>query len=301
MGPTAAGKTDLAVKLVAHLPCEIISVDSALVYRSMDIGTAKPNRSILAAMPHHLIDLLDPAQAYSAGQFRQDALALMSRITAAGRIPLLVGGTMLYFKALQEGLADLPVANAKVRAHLQAQVNEFGLPALHKRLQSLDPVAAERINSNDSQRLLRALEIITLTGTNQTDYWRRQQRLSLPYDIITIGIWPADRSLLHQRIEQRFHMILAAGFETEVKALRSRTDLHSALPAMRCVGYRQMWQYLAGDVTHSDMVYKSVVATRQLAKRQLTWLRHWPNLQYYDALDINITSNVLKLLARIPI
>ncbi len=300
MGPTAAGKTDLAVELVRRLPCEIISVDSALVYRNLDIGTAKPDLATLTIAPHHLIDILDPAQIYSVAQFCRDALTLMASITAAGRIPLLVGGTMFYFKALQDGLAEIPATDAGVRFRLQAQATELGLPALHQRLQLLDSAAAERININDSQRLLRALEVVTLSGISQTEYWRRQQPQKLSYDITTIGVWPTERSLLHRRIEQRFYTMLEAGFETEVSTLQERSDLDASLPAIRCVGYRQMWQYLEGRCDYVTMVHKAVAATRQLAKRQLTWLRRWPNLHYYDALNVNTTSNVLKLLARIP-
>ena len=261
MGPTASGKTALAIELRKVLPVELISVDSALIYRGMDIGTAKPDAEELRAAPHRLLDILDPAQAYSAADFRRDALAEMAEITAAGRIPLLVGGTMLYFKALLEGLSPLPSADPEVRAKIEQQAAEQGWDVLHKQLAEIDPVAAARIHPNDPQRLSRALEVFFISGKTLT----------------------ASRELLHQRIEQRFHQMLASDFEAEVRALFARGDLHTDMPSIRCVGYRQMWSYLEGEISYDEMVYRGVCATRQLAKRQITWLRGWDGVHWLDS------------------
>ncbi|SSW77272.1 tRNA delta(2)-isopentenylpyrophosphate transferase [Klebsiella pneumoniae] len=275
MGPTASGKTALAIALRKVLPVELISVDSALIYRGMDIGTAKPDAAELSAAPHRLLDILDPAEAYSAADFRRDALAAMADIVAAGRIPLLVGGTMLYFKALLEGLSPLPSADPEVRARIEQQAAEQGWNALHQQLQEIDPVAAARIHPNDPQRLSRALEVFFISGKTSGD--------ALPYQVHQFAIAPASRELLHQRIEQRFHQMLASGFEAEVRALFARGDLHTDMPSIRCVGYRQMWSYLNGEIPYDEMVYRGVCATRQLAKRQVTWLRGWEGVHWLDS------------------
>ncbi|BET42132.1 tRNA (adenosine(37)-N6)-dimethylallyltransferase MiaA [Atlantibacter hermannii] len=282
MGPTASGKTALAINLRKTLPVELISVDSALIYQGMDIGTAKPTSEELAQAPHRLLDMLDPAQAYSAADFRRDALKEMAEITASGRIPLLVGGTMLYFKALLEGLSPLPSANAGIRARIEQQAAEQGWDALHRELQEIDPVAARRIHPNDPQRLSRALEVFFISGKTLTELTQTSGD-ALPYQVYQFAIAPASRELLHQRIEQRFHQMLASGFEAEVRALFARGDLHTDMPSIRCVGYRQMWSYLAGEIPYDDMVYRGICATRQLAKRQMTWLRGWEGVHWLDS------------------
>jgi len=280
MGPTASGKTDLAVELVARLPCDIISVDSALVYRGMDIGTAKPDAATLARAPHRLIDICDPAEAYSAARFRADALREMASISAAGRIPLLVGGTMLYFRSLQQGLADMPEADPEVRARLEHELQHQGLAALHARLAEVDPVAAGRIHPNDPQRILRALEVWQLTGEPLSRLQAATARDALPYRLLKLARAPREREVLRERIARRFAQMLEQGFEAEVAGLLARGDLSAELPSMRSVGYRQMLEYLRGEVDHPTMVTRAVSATRQLAKRQMTWLRseqglHW--------------------------
>ena len=272
MGPTASGKTALAIALRKVLPVELISVDSALIYRGMDIGTAKPDAAELSAAPHRLLDILDPAEAYSAADFRRDALAAMADIVAAGRIPLLVGGTMLYFKALLEGLSPLPSADPEVRARIEQQAAEQGWNALHQQLQEIDPVAAARIHPNDPQRLSRALEVFFISGKTLTELTQTSGD-ALPYQVHQFAIAPASRELLHQRIEQRFSSDVSFRFEAEVRALFARGDLHTDMPSIRCVGYRQMWSYLNGEIPYDEMVYRGVCATRQLAKRQVTWLR----------------------------
>lgn len=282
MGPTASGKTALAMELREHLPVELISVDSALIYRGMDVGTAKPSAEELARAPHRLIDIRDPAQAYSAADFRRDALQQMQDITAAGRIPLLVGGTMLYFKALLEGLSPLPSADPAVREQIEQQAAEQGWQAMHRQLQQIDPVAAERIHPNDPQRLTRALEVFCISGKTLTELTKIAGE-SLPYQVHQFAIAPVSRELLHQRIELRFKQMLAAGFEAEARALFSRGDLHQDLPAIRCVGYRQMWSYLSGDISYDEMVFRGICATRQLAKRQMTWLRGWESVYWLDS------------------
>jgi len=274
MGPTASGKSALAMELVRRLPCDIISVDSALVYRGMDIGTAKPTPAELAVAPHRLIDVRDPLQSYSAADFCQDALQEMTAITAQGRIPLLVGGTMLYYKALLEGLSPLPEADPHIRATIEAQAAESGWGALHAELCRIDPVAGARIHPNDPQRLSRALEVFRITGKTLTEL-TQQQGPGLPYQTLQYAIAPQERVLLRQRIAERFDAMLALGFETEVRNLMARGDLHPELPSMRCVGYRQMWDYLSGVLDYAEMRYRGIVATNQLAKRQMTWLRGW--------------------------
>ncbi|MBO1518056.1 tRNA (adenosine(37)-N6)-dimethylallyltransferase MiaA [Oceanisphaera pacifica] len=292
MGPTASGKTGLALELCQALPCELISVDSALVYKGMDIGTAKPSAAEQAVAPHQLIDLLDPSQAYSAADFRKDALAAMANATAAGRIPLLVGGTMLYFKALLEGLSPLPSADATIRAQIEQEAAQLGWETLHQQLADIDPVAAARIHPNDPQRLSRALEVFRISGKTLTELTQRKGD-PLPYKVLQFAIAPNERAELHQRIAARFRIMLEQGFEQEVRALYERGDLHPDLPAIRCVGYRQMWDYLSGEVSYDDMVAQACAATRQLAKRQLTWLRSWPDVRWLDTHSPHLVEDVL--------
>lgn len=293
MGPTASGKTQLAVDLVKHFPCEIISVDSAMVYRGMNIGTAKPDAEILKIAPHRLLDICDPAEAYSAAQFRVDAIREIESITTQNKIPLLVGGTMLYFRALQKGLAELPSANAAIRAKLSAEALQQGWPALHERLQIIDPAAAKRIHPHDSQRIQRALEVYAITGKPLTEIQQQGSSVLAKYSIYPIAISPQDRAILHERIALRFSQMLAMGFMDEVKYLFDRGDLTLETPAIRSVGYRQVWEYLQGKYSYDEMREKAIIATRQLAKRQLTWLRHWPEpLQWFDSEADNLYEQV---------
>jgi tRNA dimethylallyltransferase len=282
MGPTASGKTALAIELRKHLPVEIISVDSALIYRGMDIGTAKPNQEELSQAPHRLIDILDPSQPYSAADFRRDALNVMDEISSQGKIPLLVGGTMLYFKALLEGLSPLPSASPEIREAIEKIAQEQGWAEVHRRLAEVDPVSAARIHPNDPQRLSRALEVYLISGQTLTEM-TQTAGTELPYNVFQFAIEPQDRKILHERIERRFRLMLEAGFEDEVKALHQRGDLHVDLPSIRCVGYRQMWSYLDGEIDYDEMVYRGICATRQLAKRQITWLRSWDNVHRLDS------------------
>lgn len=282
MGPTASGKTALAMSLMKHLPVELISVDSALIYRGMDIGTAKPTAEELAQAPHRLIDILDPTRAYSAADFRADALREMAEITSRNKIPLLVGGTMLYFKALLEGLSPLPPADPAVRERIEKQAGEQGWEALHSQLSEIDPVAAMRIHPNDPQRLSRALEVFYISGKTLTELTKISGE-TLPYHVHQFAIAPTRRETLHARIEERFSQMLSNGFEDEVRTLIARGDLHTDLPSIRCVGYRQMWSYLSGEFDYDEMVYRGVCATRQLAKRQMTWLRGWEGVQWLDS------------------
>lgn len=285
MGPTASGKTDLAIALRQHLPVEVISVDSALIYKGMDIGTAKPSKDEQALAPHRLIDILDPAESYSVMNFREDALREMSDITAQGKIPLLVGGTMLYYKALLDGLSPLPSADTQIRAEIEAKAEQIGWAGLHQELLKIDPVSGERINPNDSQRINRALEVFYISGKTMTEL-TSQQGESIPYQITQFAIAPQDRAVLHQRIEQRFHKMIELGFEQEVRALYERGDLSADLPSIRCVGYRQMWEYLEGKISLDETIFKGICATRQLAKRQITWLRGWSSeLEWLDSLN----------------
>lgn len=300
MGPTAAGKTDLAVSLVERFNAEIISVDSALIYKDMDIGTAKPDAETLRRAPHRLIDIIDPAESYSVAQFRHDALEAIEQIHAAGKIPLLAGGTMLYYKALLEGLAELPSSDAAVRDKLVQQLKQDGLPSLVKDLQKLDPISAARITLDNPQRVIRALEVFLSTGTPISEYWDRQLQQTdnpFPYVTVQMAVAPQDRAVLHQRIEKRFHIMLEQGFEQEVINLKQRGDLHLDLPSMRCVGYRQMWQYLDGVLSYEEMIEKGIIATRQLAKRQLTWLRGWQGLQWFDSTHTHMPDQVFQYLA----
>ncbi|MDO5053858.1 tRNA (adenosine(37)-N6)-dimethylallyltransferase MiaA [Pasteurella oralis] len=286
MGPTASGKTDLAIKLRQILPVEVISVDSALIYKGMDIGTAKPNAEELALAPHRLIDICDPAESYSAAHFRQDALREMEQIIKQGKIPLLVGGTMLYYKALIEGLSPLPSADESIRAEIERKAQQLGWSTLHQELVQIDPIAAQRINPNDSQRINRALEVFYLTGKTLTALTEQKGDM-LPYHILQFAITPKDRKILHDRIAIRFNKMIELGFQQEVEKLYQRSDLHPDLPAIRCVGYRQMWEYLRGDYSHEEMIFRGICATRQLAKRQITWLRGWKYpIEWLDSLEI---------------
>jgi tRNA dimethylallyltransferase len=295
MGPTASGKTALAVELVRAFPCDIISVDSAMVYRGMDIGTAKPDAEILAVAPHRLIDIRDPAEPYSAAEFRTDALREIEAIIAQGRIPLLVGGTMLYFHALQRGLSVLPGADAQIRAQLLKQSQKEGLFALHEQLRQIDPESAQRIHPNDPQRLLRALEVYRLTGYSLTKHYRRDRMDSiLPGRMVNLVLAPCDRSLLAERIADRFQQMLEQGFVAEVEHFFQRADLTVDTPAMRAVGYRQVWNYLAGLNSYEQMQERAVIATRQLAKRQLTWLRSWEETVWFDSEERALIQKVFK-------
>lgn len=311
MGPTAAGKTDLALALADALPCELVSVDSALIYRGMDIGTAKPDRATLARYPHRLIDIRDPAESYSAAEFRADALAAMAEISARGRIPLLVGGTMLYFKALLEGLADMPGADPVVRAELEARAAVEGWQALHRELAEVDPESAARIHPNDPQRLIRALEVHRVSGLSMTAHRQRQAAENrgldapgmahLPYTVAQLAIAPVQRHVLHERIALRFRHMLEHGFIEEVEALRLRGDLHAGLPSIRAVGYRQVWDYLDGKLNREEMTERGIIATRQLAKRQFTWLRSWADLHWLDSLADDNLFCALKYLKAVSI
>ncbi|MHB1948644.1 MAG: tRNA (adenosine(37)-N6)-dimethylallyltransferase MiaA [Gammaproteobacteria bacterium] len=297
MGPTASGKTQLAVELVQRFPFEIISVDSALVYRGMDIGTAKPSADILKIAPHRLIDIRDPSESYSAAQFRDDALREIADIFAQGKFPLLVGGTMLYFRALQQGLSDLPAANSELRAKLTAEAGGQGWPALHERLEKVDPIAAQRIHPHDSQRIQRALEVFELTGKNLTTWQQENRTLPANYHIINLAVSPQDRAILHERIALRFKQMLAEGFVDEVRGLFNRGDLSIDMPSMRSVGYRQVWEYLLNKITYAQMQEKGIIATRQLAKRQLTWLRSWPDVIWFDSEAHDLVPDVCNFVS----
>ncbi len=294
MGPTASGKTGAAVYLHANLPVEIISVDSALVFKDMDIGTAKPEPEVLAQTPHHLINLIPPTCAYSAANFRQDALQLMADITARGKIPLLVGGTMLYFKALEEGLSGLPEADAEIRTKLDVEAATIGWPAMHEKLAKIDPETAARLKPNDMQRIQRALEVYEITGQTMTSLYAKQQNSVFPYQLLKIALIPSDRKMLHARIALRFEQMLAAGFIDEVKALMQKyPSLTVESTSMRCVGYRQVLEYFNGDYDSNELKDRGVFATRQLAKRQLTWLRGMPDLVEFDCLSEDLNQQVL--------
>jgi len=296
MGPTASGKTDLAFAIAQHHDVEIINVDSTLVYRGLDIGTAKPTPAELASVPHHLIDIQDPAEAYSAAQFCSDALKCIEDILSRGKLPLLVGGTMMYFRALQDGLAAMPSADSATRAELLTQIQTEGLASLYAELQNIDPIAASRIKPTDSQRIQRAIEVFRLTGKSLTAWCDEQSVQTLPYQIINIALVPEDRSLLHERIAIRFNKMIKKGFLDEVERLYSRPDLHSDLPAMRAVGYRQAWEYLAGCSSYDVMCERSIFATRQLAKRQLTWIRGWQDVQLFNCEAVDLVQHVLMVL-----
>lgn len=294
MGPTASGKTDLAVYLAEKHPFEIISVDSALIYRGMDIGTAKPDAETLTRAPHRLIDICDPSESYSAARFCEDALAEMAEITRAGRIPLLVGGTMLYFRALSEGLSPLPSADPQVRERLEREMDENGLESMHIRLQQVDPEAAARIHPNDPQRITRALEVFELSGRSMSDLYREQQVQKIPYTVRKLVVSPLERSILHGRIAQRFQIMLQQGFMDEVRCLFARDALSLELPSMRAVGYRQAWLHLLGEYDQQTMIDKAIVATRQLAKRQYTWLRSEKEAIWLDSLSEDLLDQAMR-------
>ncbi len=299
MGPTASGKTALALALVDALPCEIVSADSAMVYRGMDIGTAKPSREVQRAVPHRLIDIRDPAEPYSAAQFRTDALREMAAISARGRIPLVVGGTLLYFRALEKGLSALPAADSGVRARLETEAARRGWASLHARLAEVDPAAARRIHPNDPQRIQRALEVFELTGRGLTELCAETTAQPLPYRLTKLAVAPSDRAVLHWRIERRFGEMLAEGLEREVRGLYRRGDLTPELPSIRAVGYRQMWDYLDGKHVYEEMVRRVVIATRQLAKRQLTWLRAEPGLTWLKSEVRDLPEQALRIVSRL--
>ncbi|NOQ88886.1 MAG: tRNA (adenosine(37)-N6)-dimethylallyltransferase MiaA [Gammaproteobacteria bacterium] len=301
MGATATGKTDLALSIYDELgqsdACDLISVDSALVYRSMDIGTAKPDAQTLNKAPHALIDIIDSAEVYSAGQFREDALRLMQKSVDQQHVPLLVGGTMLYFNTLQKGMADMPQVDASVKQAIEQEAKSLGMQAMHERLKSVDPVSAERIHPNDPQRIKRALELYDFTGKTLTEYWQEQEQNQaaeqMPFRRIKIALMPDDRVELRKRITQRFDQMLQQGFIEEVEALYKRGDLHVEMPSIRAVGYRQVWSYLAGDYGYDEMREKAIIATAQLAKRQMTWLRKEKDCNFIDPIRLN-TAKVLK-------
>jgi tRNA dimethylallyltransferase len=293
MGPTASGKTAAALEIAKHIPSEIISVDSALVYRQMDIGTAKPSAAELAAAPHHLINIIDPSEAYSVAQFLIDAKRLVGEIHARNKLPILVGGTMMYFKALTNGLDELPAADPAIRAELDAEALRIGVPGLHARLATLDAITAARLKPNDSQRIQRALEIIAITGQPMSALLAQQAKAEPTFDMLSLSLEPSERSALHQRIARRFDIMLEQGFLDEVRQLRQRGDLHPDLPSMRCVGYRQAWEHLDGTCSYDEMRELGIIATRQLAKRQITWLRSIPERIVIDCLGQNPNAEIL--------
>lgn len=298
MGPTASGKTGVALELARRFPVEIISVDSAQVYRHMNIGTAKPDLATRLRFPHHLVDVIEPNERYSAARFREDALELMRDICAGGRVPLLVGGTMLYFKALREGLSDLPEADADTRMVIDGMAAEAGWPALHRELERMDPKTAARLDPNDSQRIQRAMEIFYLTGRPMSELIAERGPADLPYRLIPVALVPGDRAQLHERIATRFEEMLELGLINELRQLREEYVLKPDLPSMRCVGYRQAWQYLEGDFTLAGLREKGIAATRQLAKRQLTWLRAMPEIIGFDCLAADLADQVASRVAR---
>jgi len=294
MGPTAAGKTDLAVHLHENIDCEIISVDSALVYRGLDIGTAKPDKELLEKVPHRLIDICDPLESYSAAHFLQDANIAIKEIQDKGKTPILVGGTGLYFRALEQGLAELPEANSRIRARLEAEGESEGWQSLHQRLAKIDPEAATRINANDPQRIQRALEVYEITGETMSALLSEGRKHAFPFPIKKIILSPEERSVLHKRVKQRFSSMLESGLVDEVETLYKRGDLSLALPSMRLVGYRQVWRYLDGETSYEEMQDHAVIATRQLAKRQITWCRSEKNAEWYDPYQSGIFSKILQ-------
>ncbi len=301
MGPTASGKSELAVALASRLNCEIISVDSVMVYRGLDIGSAKPSVDEMGGIPHYLIDILDPAEAYSTGRFREQALSTMSFIADKGKIPLLVGGTMLYFNALLHGLAQLPAADAAIRRQIDREAGRYGWAAMHRILADVDPAAAARIHPNDPQRIQRALEVYRVSGQTMTDLHAQSRKETIPFDVVKLIVAPEKRTVLHQRIERRFSMMLEQGLIEEVKTLLERKDLHEELPSIRSVGYRQIWGYLQGRYDKETMIERAVVATRQLAKRQLTWLRKERTAFHYRSENselLNVVLNDVSLLLR---
>jgi tRNA dimethylallyltransferase len=298
MGPTASGKTAMAMRIARELPCEIISVDSAQVYRGMNIGTAKPGAASLKEAPHHLIDVIDPHERYSAARFRDDALALMREITERERIPLLVGGTMLYFQALTDGLNELPEADPMIRLMIDTMAGEQGWPAVHARLARVDPETAARLEPNDAQRIQRALEVYYVTNKPLSELLKKPKYVYFPYSPIRVSLVPGDREVLHTRIAQRFEAMLDAGLVTELKVLREEYSLEAGMPSMRCVGYRQAWEHLEGRIDAAALREQGIAATRQLAKRQLTWLRAMEGVTEFDCLTEDVSDLVLEYLRR---
>jgi tRNA dimethylallyltransferase len=298
MGPTASGKTAVALRLARELPCEIISVDSAQIYKGMDIGTAKPEASLLQKAPHHLIDIIEPHERYSAARFRDDALALMREITERDRIPLLVGGTMLYFQALVEGLNELPEADPMIRLMIDTMAGEQGWPALHARLARVDPETAARLEPNDAQRIQRALEIYYVTNKPVSELLKKPKYVYFPYTPLKLSLVPADREALHERIARRFEGMLDAGLVAELKGLREEYALEPGMPSMRCVGYRQAWEHLEGRIGAEALREQGIAATRQLAKRQLTWLRAMEGVTEFDCLPDDVADRVLEYIRR---
>jgi tRNA dimethylallyltransferase len=294
MGPTASGKTALALELAQHLPLDIVSVDSAQVFRDMNIGTAKPETATLQCYPHRLIDIITPEERYSAARFCDDALREMAEISARGRIPLLVGGTMLYFKALRDGLADLPQADAGLRAEIDALAAAHGWPALHAELARIDPATAARLKPSDAQRIQRALEVVRLTGKPLDELFAAQRAAPLPYRVLALALLPQDRAVLHRRIAARYADMLRLGLVDEVIALRQQYRLNAGLPSMRCVGYRQVWEMLEGRLPQAELLDRGIFATRQFAKRQLTWLRSMDWLEFIDPLESNASRRALE-------
>lgn len=297
MGPTASGKTGLALDIAAKVDSEVISVDSALVYKGMDIGTAKPTQEEQAGVVHHLIDIIDPAQSYSVSQFVNDTNALIGDILARGKVPILAGGTMMYFNALINGISPLPKSDEKIRDEITQQAQRLGWSKLHDELRGVDPISGERIHPNDPQRITRALEVYRSTGKTLT-HWQQEEGEKCPYNIAQFAIAPADRAVLHERIATRFDLMLEQGFENEVVKLYERSDLHEDLPSIRSVGYRQMWQYLDGQLSYAEMRERGIIATRQLAKRQLTWLRGWEQVTW---LDTFANDNLTKITAKVTL
>jgi tRNA dimethylallyltransferase len=298
MGPTASGKTALAMGLSDNLPVDIISVDSALVYKGLDIGTAKPTPDELEKYPHQLIDIIDPIQSYSASDFCTDAFAAIKKSHENNRIPVLVGGTMMYFKSLLDGISPLPPANEDIRKDIEQESAAHGWEALHKELEAIDPISAARIHINDPQRISRALEVYRITGKSLTELTAVKGEV-LQGNVLQFALIPKDRSLLHERIETRFNQMISQGFEAEVVKLRERKDLNEDLPSIRCVGYRQMWQYLNGEHDHKEMIFRGVCATRQLAKRQLTWLRSWQGATFLNMEDENNLEQILSTVSKL--
>ena len=300
MGPTASGKTDLAIELRERLGGELISVDSALVYRGMDIGTAKPDAATLRRAPHHLIDIRDPAEPYSAAEFAADAGALIERIRGEGRVPILVGGTMLYFNVLRQGMANMPQADERLRAELERRFDAEGGDTLYRELEAVDPVAAAGLHPNNRQRLIRALEVYRISGRPISEYWAQgsaeTQGGGLPKGTISLALAPPQRRILHERIERRFMAMLEQGLIEEVRTLHARSDLSPDLPSIRAVGYRQVWDYLSGAIPYDDMIGRALAATRQLAKRQLTWLRRWPGAHWLDSQGTDLLTDALKII-----
>ncbi len=297
MGPTATGKTDIAAELFKRLPIALISVDSALVYRGMDIGTAKPSREFLNNVPHHLIDICEPDETYSAAKFRDDALLAIDEIHSKNRIPLLVGGTGLYFRALESGISELPDANAEVRQRLESEARDIGWQAMHDRLAEIDPVSADRIHPNDPQRIQRALEVYQISGRSMTDHYGHGDAGAFPFELIKIILNPGDRAKLHETIAHRFMNMLDEGLVDEVRAFHANDRFSGSLPAMRMVGYRQVWNYLDGKSDYEEMLGKGIVATRQLAKRQMTWLRKEENGIWLDSDESGLVDKIQGILA----